>query len=46
METSSEMYHKGDLRVMLGVEQPLASCSTVSTASALAAVGESSVWEE
>lgn len=40
METSSETYHRGDLRITLGVEQPPVSCTTVSKASALATVGE------
>lgn len=35
------MYYKGDLRVMFGVEQPLASCITISTVSALVTISES-----
>lgn len=41
MDTSSEMNHKGDLRVMLRVQQPLASCITDGAVSVLAAIGES-----
>lgn len=39
------MNHQGDLRVMLGVEQPLASGITVGAVSVLAAIGESKYVE-